>query len=156
MKFLAVIKGQNKVKYENADTTVKTGKCTAEARAWCLSNLKKGDPIKAKFENYEITKVEKFVKADNYKQNGYKKPFKSYNSQDSEESLKRQIFATAGNIITQIKGIEVGNYSDELRRIYNLGIELVLNKSTNAKAATKTAEVEEEEVVETTLPEEEE
>ena len=152
MKYVGVLQNQNVIRYIKQDGSTKDGKCTVEARAQCTSLLKVNDLMKAEFDptTFTITKVEKYVKSN---KSNYNKPYNKFNSQDSVESLKRQIFATAGNIITQIKGIDSTNYEKALKDVYALGLELVLNKTNNVKpveAKPKVAEVEE-----TTLVEEE-
>lgn len=153
MKYVGVLKGQDVIRYTKQDGSTKDGKCTTDARAQCVTKLKVGDLMKAEFDSstFTITGVEKYVKSNN-NQGGCKKPYNKPNSQDSVESLKRQIFATAGNIITQIKGIDFTNYKTALKEVYAVGIELVLDKPTKAvESKPKVTEVEEIPLVETEI-----
>ena len=113
MKLLAV--GKTKLKIERKDGEIKTFKATGAVLKYAKANLKKGDIIKAKFDDGKIVEVKKVAlkKKD-------KGRFKS-NGGEGKISLYKSI----ATMIPGVKGVDVKNVRQVIRELFEDALKLV-------------------------------
>ena len=126
--------GRNKIKCRKKNDEEKAFKSTRQARDYARENFKKGDSVRATFDNetYEITKLQKMEKK-NYANKGYG------NRNTSKEMTEMSVYKTVGTIVSGLEDVTTKNVEEIVAKLYDQGLALVKGKSS-----TKEEEVKEE------------